>query len=163
LNIKQIKIPLLILTVLFLILTIKGVRSFNPSIDAWYAVEDWELEVCSKWGGTQEVASGATSSSSVFLSRTTLSLQGEKQTYDITGVNQSLYAISWYLEPLTSMSYRIELIDDATATPFRLDDGEASYENPAIGYHSEYYDINYTSVKMTYGLEWIEVPLIEIE
>lgn len=137
--------------------------SFNPRIDAWYAVEDWELEYCSKWGGTKEAQSEATSSTAIYLSQTTLSLQGKKQSYDIEGVNQSLYTVSWYLEPLEDMSYRVELVSDDESITFRVSDGEASYSAPAAGYHSEYYDVRYSAVKMYYGVNWLRVPLVKIE
>jgi len=154
-------IKTLVLTALLLVLTTIS-SSFDPAIDDWYAVEDWELEVCSMWGGTQEAQSEATSSNPIYLSQTTLSLQGRKQHHNVPGVNRSLYTVSWYLEPLTEMDYRIELVNDDESITFRLDDGTASYSEPAAGYHTEYYDIEYTQVKMIYGAEWLKVPLITL-
>jgi len=101
-------------------------QDFCDELD-WYPVDDWELEVCSKWGGTLEAQSEATSSNPIYLSQTTLSLQGRKQVYIVPGVNRNLYKISWYLEPLTDMDYRIELVNDDESITFRLDDGTASY------------------------------------
>lgn len=160
---NQIKVLKLLLTALLLIAAIKSSSSFDPRVDSWYSVEPWELEVCSIWGGTREAASDATSSTSIYLSQTTLSLQGRKQTYDIGGFNKTLYTVSWYMEPLADMSYRVELVNDDKMISFKIDDGKASYSSPAIGYHSEYYDAEYTEVKMLYGTNWLKVPIIELQ
>lgn len=160
--IKALKLGLTAL-LLFIIVSTKESSSFNPRVDAWYSVEPWELEVCSKWGGTQEAQSGATSSKVVYLSQTTLSLQGRKQIYTIEGFNKTLYTASWYLEPLSDIGYRVELTNDDESVSFKISDGDASYSAPAVGYYSEYYDIKYTAIKMIYGLEWIKVPLINVE
>jgi hypothetical protein len=160
---RSIKILKLVLVVLLVTITIKQSSSFNPRIDDWYTIEPWELEICSKWGGTKEAQSGATSSAAIYLSQTTLSLQGKKQSYDIAGVNRSLYTVSWYLEPLDEMSYRVELINDDESISFKVGDGDSSYSEPAVGYHSEYYDKEFTAVKIQYGLNWLKVPLIDLE
>ena len=131
----------------------------DPRID-WYPISEWELQVCKKWGGTQEAESGATVSKAVYLSQTTLSLQGRKQSYDIEGVNTTLYTASWYLEPVGEIEYRVELISDNDT--FRLDEGTADYSSPAHGYYAEYHNKNFTGVKMTYGGEWVIVPLVEL-
>jgi len=51
-------------------------------IEHWYPIEDWEIEVCSKWGGTAEASSnaagGAVATGSTNLALTTLTLQGQK-------------------------------------------------------------------------------------
>jgi len=135
--------------------------SFNPRIDSWYSVEQWEVDLCSKWGGTYEAQSEATSSTGISLSQTTLSLQGRKQDYNIKGVNESLYTLSWYLEPLAEMSYTIELTDDDEIKTYRIDSGQASFAKPAGGYKSEYYSEDYTYLKMTYGTNWLRVPLVQ--
>ncbi len=160
---NPIKVLKLLLTALLLIAAIKSSSSFDPRVDNWYSVEPWELEVCSIWGSTREAASDATSSTSVYLSQTTLSLQGRKQTYNIEGFNKTLYTVSWYLEPLADMSYRVELVNNDESISFKIDDSKASYSSPAIGYHSEYYDVEYTAVKMLYGANWLKVPIIELQ
>ena len=157
---KTIKI---ILAALLLITLIQQGSSFDPSIDDWYAVEDWELEVCSMWGGTDEAMAGATSSSPIYLSQTTLSLQGKKQEYNIAGVNQTLYTISWYFEPMEELGYMVELVDDSTGAAFKIEEGTATMSEPAVGFHAEYYDIEYTAVRLWYGSEWLKVPLINLE
>ena len=47
-----------IITLLLAILLLSSVvyaksKQFDPRMDEWYKVEDWELQVCSKWGGTE--------------------------------------------------------------------------------------------------------------
>lgn len=162
-NNKSRKLLKLVLILLLITIISKQSSSFNPKIDAWYPVENWELELCSKWGGTKEAQSGATSSSPIYLSQTTISLQGKKQEYYIDGFNKTLYTVSWYLEPILEMSYRVYLINDDESLSFKISDGTASYSSPGAGFESEYYDAEYTAVKMDYGTNWLIVPLVDLE
>jgi len=150
------------LIALLLLILIPAISSFDPKIDPWYAVEDWEYELCSKWGGTQEAESGATSSDPIYLSQTTLSLQGKKQTYDIDGVSKILYTVSWSLEPMSTVSYRIDLINASESIILKIAEGSATSSLPIADFHTNYYDENYTAVKMQYGSKWIKVPLVKL-
>lgn len=126
----------------------------------WYAVEDWELEVCSKWGGTEEAQSGASYSSPIFLSQTTLSLQAKKETYDQIENASSLYKVSWYLEPIEDINYQVLL--RGNESPITIAEGEVTYDQPAQGYYAAYHNNSYTKIRMIYGGEWIELDVVEI-
>jgi len=141
---------------------------FDPRVDAWYAVEDWEVDMCRKWGGTKEAQSGATSSTVIALSQTTLSLQGTKQAYTAEDseeeeeVNKILYTVSWYLEPLADMNCKVVLKNDDGTKTKEISDTEASYSTPSAGYIAEYYEEGYTKVRMEYGSDSLEVKLVDI-
>ncbi|MBU1946852.1 MAG: hypothetical protein KKC54_07855 [Nanoarchaeota archaeon] len=148
-------------SIFFIAVSLLIIVSGSSKIKDWYEVEDWELDVCSKWGGTEEAQSGATTSSKFYLSQTTLSLQARKQIYGLDQINETknLYTASWYLEPMEEKEYKIELIG---ASPKTIGSGTASYESPANGYYADYHNETYTDIKMTYGDEWINVPIIVI-
>ncbi len=160
---KTMKVLFLFLIVLFLLDVALGrdYNYFNPLVDSWYTIQPWELEFCQEWGGTQESKSGVTKSKAIYLSQTTLSLQGRKQVYEVEGFNQTLYTASWYLEPLSDMDYKVEL-KGGTSEPYTLEEGTAKYTSPAIGYYSDYNDEGYTMVKMTYDGEFIKVRIVDI-
>ncbi|MBU1005166.1 MAG: hypothetical protein KJ561_05025 [Nanoarchaeota archaeon] len=146
----------LTISVLFL-MSAAIVIAAGVKLDDWYEVEDWELEVCSKWGGTEEAQSGASSSSPIYLSQITLTLQGKKEAYSVPNAT-TLYKASWYLEPTAKVSYKVELIGNDMSE--KIGEGEASYDAPAQGYYADYLDAGFSYVKMTYGGKWIQVPLV---
>ena len=59
------KFILLIITLVFAAIVNAGSSDFNPRVDDWDAVQDWEIEVCSKWGGTDEAQQGATTTNKI--------------------------------------------------------------------------------------------------
>ncbi|MEA2038157.1 MAG: hypothetical protein U9O94_11725 [Nanoarchaeota archaeon] len=169
LNKRVIRVLLLFLVVLSLpVFVLARFNYLDPKVDSWYDVQPWELEVCRTWGGTQEAESGATTSAPIYLSRITISLQGKKQVYDVAGFNQTLYTASWSLEPLSNINYTVELVGrDPIITPRTIAAGTARYTDPAIGYYPNsisqgYLEGNYTLVRMIYGSEWVEVPIIDL-
>ncbi len=145
---------------LSVLLMVVCAAAFDPRIDNWYAVEDWELEICSKWGGTTEAQSGGTSSQAVFLSQNTISLQGRRQVYNVEGFDRTLYTASWYIEPIADLGYRVELVGQDKE--YVLDHGTASISSPGTGYYADYSNESYTGVRITYGDAWLRVPLVEL-
>ena len=74
------------------------IYSFDPSVQEWYDVAEWELELCRVWGGTAEaynVVNGPT-----YLSETTVTLQGQKS--EKMPDNTTMYEVAWYLESGTN-------------------------------------------------------------
>jgi len=131
---------------------------FDPTIDDWYSIEDWEVEYCKKWGGKKvegEVNSGAESETTYSLSQLTISLQAEAIYYGIE--NQStLYYASWYIEPLVDMEYKVLFTGDSD---YYLQNGTATYEAPVTGYLSEYINQTFNYLKIQYTGNSIKVPI----
>lgn len=155
------RIDRLLAVILMMSVTAAAVYS-SSVIKDWYAVADWELDYCSEWGGTAEASSGATYSSTPYLSQTTLTLQGKKQGLKVEGYNRTIYTVSWYLEPITAMSYEIHLVTEEDEK-YKVAEGEASINAAGYGYKAEYYDKDYSYAVMNYGTQWLKVPLIEVE
>jgi len=70
----------------------------TPTID-WYDVDDWELQVCNKWGGVDELNDGTTTGE-VYLSEMVITLQAQKVVFQIDETNYTTqYKIGWYFAP----------------------------------------------------------------
>ena len=89
---------ILMFAMVLIIIPIATARTYNylnPSVDDWYTIQPWEIEICRQDGGTQNVASdssipgygssssGTTTSNSIYLSQNTITLQARKQDYTI--------------------------------------------------------------------------------
>jgi len=104
----------------------------------WYAVAQWEIDICSKWGGVVDEENPAGGSSSGTMSNYTsannviATLQAESM--DITtdeyipAEGNHLYEISWYFQPVAeSLPYTVtayytdsssRVVESTSATPF---------------------------------------------
>jgi len=162
-NYKKITILALLIVLISTITTSKSDEQepsdFDPTIEDWYKVEEWEVEYCKKWGGEEtgaEVNSGATSETTFSLSQTTITLQGESIEYDIE--NQSnLYYASWYIEPMYNIEYKLMFREGNNK--YYIQNGTATYDEPKTGFFSEYINQTFTYLRLEYTGNSLEVPL----
>ena len=140
-------------------------KSENPVItgEGWYPLDSWEIDTCSKWGGTLENQIGAVTSSPIALSRTTLTIQGRKSVLQQQNGTLVFYQASWYLEPIEgTMNYRVELQAPVTGVTKTIAQGVASFQTPAVGSYVDYLQEQYYTLRMFFGNDWIQVPLIQV-
>ncbi|MBS3097930.1 hypothetical protein J4209_04010 [Candidatus Woesearchaeota archaeon] len=140
--------------------------TFNPLVDAWYPVEDWELEVCQKWGGVATI-NNAQEGEEDYISMLTITLQGEKTVYESELTNETLYEVAYYIMPFTAdADYAVRLRN--------TDDGEvysiqgkttASVNSGAAGYKAVYLDKVYDVAELKYegadGSGVLTVPIVD--
>jgi len=166
---------ILMFAMVLIIIPIATARTYNylnPSVDDWYTIQPWEIEICRQDGGTQNVASdssipgygssssGTTTSNSIYLSQNTITLQARKQDYTITNFTSTLYEVSWYFEPLQNQSdYSVYLVNGES---INIGNGTASGINPGAGYYVQYLNHTYTHAKIVYGSNWLQVPISDI-
>ncbi len=164
-NQKKLILTLILFIILFVNIKISNSRTsdFNPLVDRWYKVEDWELDVCSKWGGAKQAYHYETSNNNkIYLSQLTLTLQAEKIVYPSN--NSVLYKVSWYFEPAKGeYKYEINLLKNGGSSPKQISSGAASYESPAVGSYAEYLNEDYAYAQLVYENKWVKVPIIETE
>jgi len=101
-------------------------------ISDWYSVSQWEIEICSKFGGiVQDTASSQTGViSSPSLASTTFTLQASK-TKQLDG--KLIYSFAWYVQPMAGLvDYQINFVDDLNS--LKIVRGQASSDNPASNY-----------------------------
>ena len=139
-------------------------HQFDPTMDAWYKVEPWELEVCSKWGGTETAQAGAQLSQPIYLSVLTLALQEEKVDQPD---NTSLYKVTWYIEPAVGeVSYQVQLIGNSPISPWLVSQGTATNSNPGVGFYAKYFNITekLTQAQILYSNnQFVRVPVVKVE
>lgn len=93
--------------------------TFALSIDdlGWYPVQEWEWDLCTKWGGDDSIATSSTELVLVNQAPLTLTVQGKK-----TRTKQDyLYEVAYYAEPLRgSVDVRIVLANNKTGSHHEL-------------------------------------------
>ena len=135
------------------------ISDFDPIVDDWATVEPWEVEYCRKWGGSDQggVNKGATSKIPIALSQLTVTLQGGKTEYNLTG-QSILYTASWYIEPVSGeIDYIVTFIGDGI---LEIGGGMASNTEAGLGYYSEYINKSFTHVKIDFPGNYLEVPIV---
>ena len=157
----KLKILVIVLLSLMLILLTKADSSrrlHDPRVDNWYQVSDWELDVCSKWGGTGRAQSGTTNQEGeTRLSQLEVTLQGFKMQVE----DEILYEIAWYLKPFSGEEeYTVTLVGKDRLEVYS---GSASSTAGSNGYDARYVDANvsYDTVELKYDSGKLEVPIVE--
>jgi hypothetical protein len=112
-------IVLVIIASLSVLISSKDEDGFDPTIDEWYKVEPWEVEVCSKWGGGAEPQSYSGSgirTKSIVSGSETVTLQAQRTSYKLSSnITTFLYEASWYYQPMVgSDSYKVYLVKGTT-------------------------------------------------
>lgn len=142
--------------ILILLIIVVASQEEEDQIDlGWYEVADWEIAVCSSWGGIEDETSGegGESASSELYEYTSLDISIALQTQVKDAAegfelpeDTNIYEISWYVQPIAgAVNYEIrarylggqsQVIESGSATPY------TNYE----GYHVEETDKKMTSV-----------------
>jgi hypothetical protein len=165
-----VKIAALLLLVLILVL-VHGENSEDLDL-GWYEVADWEVAVCTGWGGIADEtrSSGGDSASSSMHAYNSLTVSAALQAEIVEAVpgeytlpeGTRIYAISWYVQPISgSINYKVkaiysgaptEVVQDSSATP------SAGYN----GYFAKETDLNMTKVVLEVPGQGItlEVPVV---
>ena len=124
----------ILMLLLFLLVLIPSFNAFNfdfwsnseenagpPNGLDWYIVEPWELEVCSKWGGTDTINNAVIGSSATYISQLTITLAGYVTKYPN---GDHLYEVAYYIQPLTnSVDYKIKLYNTSSDESYYVTDG----------------------------------------
>ncbi|MBD3259977.1 hypothetical protein GF371_05115 [Candidatus Woesearchaeota archaeon] len=125
----------------------------------WYPVEDWELEVCSTWGGSgveEGYAHGSYASTGSSLQSTTVTIQAQKTMYPDSSAQ--IYEIAWYVEPKEeTIQYNI-IMQGKTDTK-QIAQGSAAVNSPGSDYYSEELAAEYDKVMLTVPGNQIVVPV----
>jgi len=134
-------------------------------LPTWYAVSQWEIEVCSKWGGSELAKAGAVTASPIALSQITLTLQAEGYIFSDKNIPNSsvenLYTLSWYIEPVTGgLDYAVRLYDNAGAWA-EVAVGQSRVNNPGVGHETLYHPSIFTKARLLFGSNYLELPVIK--
>jgi hypothetical protein len=88
---------------------------------SWYDVEDWEVDVCSKWGGHGLAEQSAAIEGEVTFGDMTFAVQAQKSRL----FNNTLYEIAFYIESFSAVShYDLSLVNEPKALKKLLRSGD---------------------------------------
>lgn len=128
---------------------------------AWHEVEEWEKEVCSKWGGTSFAGQEAVTSGRKFSwAAMTATVQGKKTR---TKEKAYIYEVAWYIDSFSeTTNYEILMINPAKPELRQLvDSGSLAPEAGAIGYETYNMTQDFTHIKLAYKGGSMTTPIIE--
>lgn len=169
-----------LITVLMFLLTMPTIQPFffsdmeDTRIVNWYEIEDWELDVCRSWAGTDNVDYSANIDfGSLFISQLTITLQGQKTVYsnyltDNVSINTTTYEVAYYTQPLTNYTYfKIRLYNTITEEKYTVFDtakaeidGSSDYKAVELG---QIYDEVQMKFNGTDSAGIFKAPIIDSE
>jgi len=145
-----------------LLLELLGTESFYDR-PPWYEVDEWEADVCSKWGGTDFAGQAVTTAGRKFSwAEMTATVQASKFK---TKENYFVYQVGWYLDSFGEQTdYEIKLVSESNQDIFYLvDSGTLSPESGKIGYEAYNLTENFDIVRFTYTGGAISIPIIQVK
>lgn len=162
---------IIILVTMFVLLinlsySVENDNYFNPKVDVWYSVTDWELDVCRK--KAVEGYPNEYISTLPYMSQLTISLQGEKTDYgEEVEEDRYLYEVSYYIQPLEGyVEFAVKLRNSETEKIHKVIRPRSTDEYGASGYKVFYSNEDYDQVQMGYfeegasDKEIVTVPII---
>jgi len=129
----------------------------------WYEVDDWETDVCSKWGGTSFAGQAAvTTGRKLSWADMTATVQAKKFK---SKEKYFIYEVGWYLDSFgKKLSYDIKLINEARPDLFYLvDEGSLLPESGKTGFEVYNLTDDYDAVRFTYTGGAVTVPVIWVK
>ena len=116
-------ITIVLITSLLILETPIRTTAASTSKTPWYQVADWEVDVCSKWGGLGLARQGATPDKSISLGIMTFTVQARKS----PTANATLYEIGAYLDSVDpNTPYSLRLVNTLTGSEYSLRKGTQS-------------------------------------
>jgi len=127
------------------------------TIDGWYPVEDWEVKVCSRYGGTAEATNiaGARAAGDAYMLKTTVTIQAQ-----VTKGEKNIYEVAWYIRPMEQQQqYKVELFGPDGSE--QIYTGSASIHTGDSNYHAMETDKEFINARLTYETGYLLVPIVE--
>jgi len=129
----------------------------------WYQVEDWEKEVCSKWGGTQFSGQAAiTSGRKLSFGALSATMQAKKFK---TLEKYYLYEVAWYIDSFSEdTDYEVLMIDPDKPDVFkRVVSGRLGPGAGTTGFETYNLTQDYTHLRFKYSGGDILTPIIRVK
>jgi len=149
------KTILLIILILLAGVVYAGIRTPKTP---WYEVEEWEIEVCSKWAGHSIPENAETTTGYYAYGTSSLTIQAFKTNFG----NQTLYEIYYYIEPYEeTQEYKLELINEKTQNRKKISSGTIGVHAGAADYYSEYLTDKFNKVRLVHKHGELKVPIVQ--
>ena len=125
----------------------------------WYDIQDWELDVCSKYGGRTQSIQTTTPDPSISYGDISITIQARKT----KTLNETLYQISYFLESYTATTnYILRLTNQKTGATKEITRGDLEPGNGATDYWTQYLPEDYTTLTFNYYKGEIQIPIVEV-
>lgn len=147
---------------IFLVLFANNIIAPPPKA-LWYQVDDWEKEVCSKWGGAQSPVQEAVTFGRVFsYGALSATVQGNKFR---TPENNYIYDVAYYIDSFAEdTDYEILLVNPARADVFkRVAGGRLAPGAGKAGFETYNLTQDFTHIKLTYTGGHIMSPIMQVK
>ncbi|MBU0614925.1 MAG: hypothetical protein KJ601_02430 [Nanoarchaeota archaeon] len=159
---KNVLKHIIFITIVLTIITSVLANEVPIKLPEWYQVSAWEIEVCSKWGGSELAQVGATSAAPISLSQLTVTLQAEAIYYEPIGNTSidNIYTVSWYIQPIGGeFEYAVYLVDANGATA-NVASGTASYESPGFSHKALSHPTKFIKARIDWPGNSLLLPII---
>ena len=158
---KKSVVLLVFVSFILLFLLANNISAPTPTTP-WYEVEDWEKEVCSKWGGTRFAGQEAVTTGRKFSwAAMTATVQGKKLK---TPENYYLYEVGWYIDSFSEVTdYEILLINPSKLDwKYKVASGSLSPDSGTVGYEVFNLTQDYTHITLVYSGGTVTTPIIQV-
>jgi len=138
-----------------------GITEWHKDLP-WYEVQQWEKDVCSRWGGTGTSGQAAvTTGRKLSWASMSATVQGKKFK---TPEKNYIYEVSWYIDSFSeSTNYEITMINPSKPElKYLVDSGSLGPETGTIGHEAYNLTQDFTQIKLTYSGGAITTPIAEV-
>lgn len=125
----------------------------------WYQVEQWEVDVCSKWGGRTSTQQAETFQLAPSYGEMTTTLQARK----IISKKETLYELTYSAESYTlTTSYTIKLVNTETGATHSVAQGNLGPDSGTTDYWTQTLTEDYNQAVFEYARGSVKVPIVEV-
>lgn len=126
----------------------------------WYAVADWEVDACAKWGGRTQAQSITTEQPAQSYGDMTITIQAKKT----KSKNETLYEVTYFIQSYsTTTDYTIKLENKKTGTAKEITRGTLGPGSGATDYWAQALQEDYDTAVIEYYKGRITAPIIEVK
>ncbi|MGM5482954.1 MAG: hypothetical protein ACQESF_05810 [Nanobdellota archaeon] len=157
----MLKKAILVLLAIIVFILFAGASGFDHTEDAWHDVEDWEVEICSKWGGREKAQSHTGGMMSTQFQDQAATVQALVKELYAGDKNLYVYEVSWYLQPIKGQQKYKVLLRAENGQTKKVAAGSAPATSGDSGYYAEENtSINYTNVILDYESGKLVAPVV---
>ncbi|HLC64826.1 MAG TPA: hypothetical protein VJI46_01740 [Candidatus Nanoarchaeia archaeon] len=146
---KTLLVVAIALVLAFDVIALFGTENFNPRIEAFYQIPDYEKDICMKYGG-KDAPDTSVKGESSFISEITIAIQASKQKEPD---NRTLYEISYYVETfLRDATYIVQVKNKLTGETKKIVEKEEVFAHSGKSGFQTFYDAadwDYAEIRYT--------------
>lgn len=124
----------------------------------WYEVEEWEIEVCSKFAGNTAPENAETETGFAAYGTTSMTIQAYKTNLG----DENFYEVYYYIEPYEeTQQYILQLVNENQKLNYEIASGTIGINAGVADYYTNYSTQNFNEVRLVHKYGAFKVPIIE--